>query len=320
MKAGAFAVLTAAGSGTRLGCNGPKALVEVGGVPMLVRAAQGLAAAGVAGIIVTAPTEQLEFFSALFPNARTSGGIPVEVVAGSPASRQASVACGLAALPGFAERIGIACGEDTPVLVHDAARCLTPPEMIARVIAAVEAGHNAVIPAIPVTDTLKEVGPCEQAGARTEADLCEEVGSRTEEGLHTEVAPREEVGLRAQAGPREEAAARQTQASRAESEHASSGATETSVVSVRPVVATPDRSRFASVQTPQGFTWQTLRRAHECAGERANSEKTAATDDAGLVEAMGEPVVVVDGDALALKITTAVDLALAELLVDSSLR
>ena len=74
------------------------------------------------------------------------------------------------------------------------------------------------------------------------------------------------------------------------------------------------------MQTPQGFTWQTLRRAHECAGERANSEKTAATDDAGLVEAMGEPVVVVDGDALALKITTAVDLALAELLVDSSLR
>lgn len=314
MKAGAFAVLTAAGSGTRLGCNGPKALVEVGGVPMLVRAAQGLAAAGVAGIIVTAPTEQLEFFSALFPNARTSGGIPVEVVAGSPASRQASVACGLAALPGFAERIGIACGEDTPVLVHDAARCLTPPEMIARVIAAVEAGHNAVIPAIPVTDTLKEVGPRTQAGPR------EEVGPRTEEGLHTEVAPREEVGLRAQAGPREEAAARQSQASRAESEHASSGAAEASVVSVRPVVATPERSRFASVQTPQGFTWQTLRRAHECAGERANSEKTAATDDAGLVEAMGEPVVVVDGDALALKITTAVDLALAELLVDSSLR
>nr|WP_233050702.1 2-C-methyl-D-erythritol 4-phosphate cytidylyltransferase [Schaalia cardiffensis] len=306
--------MTAAGSGTRLGCNGPKALVEVGGVPMLVRAAQGLAAAGVAGIIVTAPTEQLEFFSALFPNARTSGGIPVEVVAGSPASRQASVACGLAALPGFAERIGIACGEDTPVLVHDAARCLTPPEMIARVIAAVEAGHNAVIPAIPVTDTLKEVGPRTQAGPR------EEVGSRTEEGLHTEVAPREEVGLRAQAGPREEAAARQSQASRAESEHASSGAAEASVVSVRPVVATPERSRFASVQTPQGFTWQTLRRAHECAGERANSEKTAATDDAGLVEAMGEPVVVVDGDALALKITTAVDLALAELLVDSSLR
>ncbi len=314
MKAGAFAVLTAAGSGTRLGCNGPKALVEVGGVPMLVRAAQGLAAAGVAGIIVTAPTEQLEFFSALFPNARTSGGVPVEVVAGSPASRQASVACGLAALPGFAERIGLACGEDTPILVHDAARCLTPPEMIARVVAAVEAGHNAVIPAIPVTDTLKEVGPRTQAGPR------EEVGSRMEEGLHTEVAPREEVGLRAQAGPREEAAARQTQVSGAASLHAPLEVTETSVISVRPVVATPDRSRFASVQTPQGFTWQTLRRAHECAGERANSEKTAATDDAGLVEAMGEPVVVVDGDALALKITTAVDLALAELLVDSSLR
>ncbi|ENO18164.1 2-C-methyl-D-erythritol 4-phosphate cytidylyltransferase [Schaalia cardiffensis F0333] len=320
MKAGAFAVLTAAGSGTRLGCNGPKALVEVGGVPMLVRAAQGLAAAGVAGIIVTAPTEQLEFFSALFPNARTSGGVPVEVVAGSPASRQASVACGLAALPGFAERIGLAFGEDTPVLVHDAARCLTPPEMIARVVAAVEAGHNAVIPAIPVTDTLKEVGPRTQAGPR------EEVGSRTEEGLHKEVGPCEQVGPHTEAdllkevGSRTEGTARQTQVSGAASLHAPLEVTETSVISVRPVVATPDRSRFASVQTPQGFTWQTLRRAHECAGERANSEKTAATDDAGLVEAMGEPVVVVDGDALALKITTAVDLALAELLVDSSLR
>lgn len=308
MKAAAFAVLTAAGSGTRLGCQGPKALVEVGGIPMLVRAAQGLASAGVAGIIVTAPADQLEFFSSLFPDVRTSGGVPVEVVAGSPASRQASVACGLAALPGFAERIGVAVGEDTPVLVHDAARCLTPPEMIARVVAAVEAGHNAVIPAIPVTDTLKEVGPRTQAGSR------EEVGSRTEEGLHTEVAPREEVGSRT------EGTARQTQASGAASQHAPSEVTEASVVSVRPVVATPDRSRFASVQTPQGFTWQTLRRAHECAEERANSEKTAATDDAGLVEAMGEPVVVVDGDALALKITTAVDLALAELLADSSLR
>lgn len=308
MKAAAFAVLTAAGSGTRLGCQGPKALVEVGGIPMLVRAAQGLASAGLAGIIVTAPADQLEFFSSLFPDVRTSGGVPVEVVAGSPASRQASVACGLAALPGFAERIGVAVGEDTPVLVHDAARCLTPPEMIARVVAAVEAGHHAVIPALPVTDTLKEVGPRTQAGSR------EEVGSRTEEGLHTEVAPREEVGSRT------EGAARQTQASGAASQHAPSEVTEASVVSVRPVVATPDRSRFASVQTPQGFTWQTLRRAHECAEERANSEKTAATDDAGLVEAMGEPVVVVDGDALALKITTAVDLALAELLADSSLR
>ncbi len=302
MKTAAFAVLTAAGSGTRLGCNGPKALVEVGGIPMLLRAAQGLSTGGVAGIVVTAPAEHLEFFSSLFPNARTPQGIPVEVVAGSAASRQASVACGLAALSGFADRICVALAEDTPVLVHDAARCLTPPEMIARVVAAVEAGHNAVIPALPVTDTLKEVGP------RTQAGLREEVGPHTESDLLKEV------------GSRTEGTVRQTPASGAALEHTSSEATEASVVSVRPVVATPDRSRFASVQTPQGFTWQTLRRAHECAGERANSEQTAATDDAGLVEAMGEPVVVVDGDALALKITTAVDLALAELLVDSSLR
>lgn len=255
MSTPALAVLTAAGSGTRLGCEGPKALVAVGGVPMLLRAAEGLAAGGVEGIVITAPAEQLGAFASLFPDSRTSTGIPVEVVAGSPASRQASVARGLAALPALAARIGAPLEETTPVLVHDAARCLTPPDAISRVIAALAAGHAAVIPALPVTDTLKEVGAPQPAGPCAPA--------------------------------------------------------------IRPVLATPDRSRFASVQTPQGFTWATLRLAHELAAERARDEGSAATDDAGLVEAMGEAVVVVEGDARALKVTTRVDLALAELLAAS---
>lgn len=70
--------------------------------------------------------------------------------------------------------------------------------------------------------------------------------------------------------------------------------------------ATVDRSRFVAVQTPQAFRAAALRAAHEGDPE--------GTDDASLVEAGGGRVVVVDGDASNIKITTPVDLALAELL------
>jgi len=49
--------------------------------------------------------------------------------------------------------------EVTIVLVHDAARALTPPQLIESVAAAVRSGHAAVIPVLPVVDTIKEVGP-----------------------------------------------------------------------------------------------------------------------------------------------------------------
>jgi len=45
--------------------------------------------------------------------------------------------------------------------VHDAARALTPPQLIESVAAAVRQGHPAVIPVLPVVDTIKEVGPGE---------------------------------------------------------------------------------------------------------------------------------------------------------------
>ena len=47
-------------------------------------------------------------------------------------------------------------------MVHDAARCLTPPAMIERVIDAVAAGARGVIPALPVVDTIKVVDGAEQ--------------------------------------------------------------------------------------------------------------------------------------------------------------
>lgn len=260
----ALAVLTAAGSGTRLGCDGPKALVELAGTTLLERSARGLAQAGVAGIVVTAPADQVDAFATYFPDGRitlTSGqgescSVPVLVVAGSSASRQASVALGLDALETLAETHGMCLDASTPVLVHDAARALTPPDAIRRVIAAVTSGYNAVIPVLPVTDTLKQVG---------DSTASAHLG----------------IGL-------------------------------------RPVVATPDRSTLVSVQTPQGFAWSTLREAHESARTRAANERTAATDDAGLVEDTGGQVMTVPGDLLSMKVTTRLDLALATLLLDQS--
>jgi len=73
------------------------------------------------------------------------------------------------------------------------------------------------------------------------------------------------------------------------------------------VTATVDRSELVAVQTPQAFRTEVLRRAHAAGGD--------ATDDAGLVEAAGGTVVVVDGERDNLKITWLEDLAVAEALV-----
>jgi 2-C-methyl-D-erythritol 4-phosphate cytidylyltransferase len=67
------------------------------------------------------------------------------------------------------------------------------------------------------------------------------------------------------------------------------------------------RDRLVAVQTPQGFRASALRTAHEGSPE--------ATDDATLVEAVGGLVVVVPGAATNLKVTTPVDLVIAEALL-----
>ena len=247
---GAVAVLTAAGSGSRLGAGVPKALVSVGDVSLLQRAAAGLIASGVVShVVVTAPAEEVDRFRAELEGL-SDGSVgasagrrgEIEVVAGSPRSRQASVALGLAAALAAVPQADV-------VIVHDAARALTPPEVTQRVVAAVRAGHEAVVPALPVTDTVKEV----------------------------ETRP---------AGEPE------------------------------PVVGTPRRDRLRAVQTPQGFETSVLVAAHRTGAERAGDETLAASDDAGLVEACGGSVVVVAGDERAMKVTTPMDLALAELLLE----
>jgi len=77
------------------------------------------------------------------------------------------------------------------------------------------------------------------------------------------------------------------------------------------VVATPDRSTLRSVATPQVFQADTLRRAHEA----ARRDSVLVTDDAGLVERLGERVVVHDIGRPNPKITSPADLVVAEALL-----
>jgi 2-C-methyl-D-erythritol 4-phosphate cytidylyltransferase len=144
---GDVAVLVpAAGSGTRLGPGAPKALRELAGVPLLVHAVRGLIAAPSVGfVVVAAPpggrASVDDMVRAEFPER-----VGLCVVEGG-ATRQESVALALAATP----------PAYSIILVHDAARALTPPDQIERVVAAVRSGRPAVVPVLPVADTIKQV-------------------------------------------------------------------------------------------------------------------------------------------------------------------
>ncbi|WP_062990016.1 2-C-methyl-D-erythritol 4-phosphate cytidylyltransferase [Nocardia anaemiae] len=217
------ALVPAAGRGVRLGESTPKAFVTVGGTPMVRLAVDGLIASGaVDRIIVMVPTELVESAVALLPPSES-----VRVVIGG-AERTDSVRCGIAAAPDAAH-----------FLVHDAARALTPPELIARVVAELRAGAEAVVPALPVVDTIKSVD------ARGE------------------------------------------------------------------VTGTPDRAGLRAIQTPQGFAADLLRAAYA-------DERLQATDDAGLVELLGTRVRTIAGDPMAFKITTRLDLVLANAVLEGA--
>jgi len=139
------ALVPAAGRGERLGAGVPKALRLIGGTPMLVHAVHALASSrAVDLVIVAAPESDVDEVRALL--AEQPGPAEVIVVTGG-ATRQDSVARALLTLPGDVD----------VVLVHDAARPLVPSELVSAVVAEIRRGHDAVIPALHVTDTIKQV-------------------------------------------------------------------------------------------------------------------------------------------------------------------
>ncbi|MDN3296201.1 2-C-methyl-D-erythritol 4-phosphate cytidylyltransferase [Streptomyces ficellus] len=222
------AVIPAAGRGVRLGPGAPKALRALNGTPMLIHAVRAMAASrAVSLVVVVAPPEG----AAEVKNLLDAHALPERtdylVVPGGE-TRQESVRLGLDALP----------DDIATVLVHDAARPLVPVDTVDAVIEAVRDGAVAVVPAVPLADTVKQVEPREKGEPE-------------------------------------------------------------------PVLATPDRAALRAVQTPQGFARDTLLRAHRTVTGNV-------TDDASMVEQLGEPVVVVPGHEEAFKVTRPLDLVLAE--------
>ncbi|MFI7383497.1 2-C-methyl-D-erythritol 4-phosphate cytidylyltransferase [Streptomyces sp. NPDC049813] len=143
------AVIPAAGRGVRLGPGAPKALRALSGTPMLIHAVRAMAASrSVSLVVVVAPPDGAAEVKSLLADHSLPERTDFVVVPGG-ASRQESVKLGLDALPP---------GIDI-VLVHDAARPLVPVDTVDAVIEAVRDGAPAVVPALPLTDTVKEVVP-----------------------------------------------------------------------------------------------------------------------------------------------------------------
>jgi 2-C-methyl-D-erythritol 4-phosphate cytidylyltransferase len=213
-------VVPAAGSGERLAAGVPKAFYQLEGKTLVERAVDGLLESGVVDTVVVAVPPGLADEAKLILGDRAT------VVAGG-VNRAESVSLALAALSGNPDF----------VLVHDAARALTPSALIVRVVDALRGGHDAVVPALPLSDTIKTV---------------------------------DANGV---------------------------------------VLGTPERAGLRAVHTPQGFAADLLLRAYQRAGT------ADFTDDASLVEQLGGQVQVVEGDPLAFKITTQLDLLLAQAIV-----
>ncbi|TXR56197.1 2-C-methyl-D-erythritol 4-phosphate cytidylyltransferase [Quadrisphaera setariae] len=194
-------VLVAAGSGTRLAAGSPKAFVVLDGRPLLVHAVERVLRAGVCDqLVLVVPDGRQQESTALVSGLPGAGGVVLRAVAGG-VDRRSSVAAGLAAL-----------GDDVDVvLVHDAARCLTPPEQVLEVERAVRAGAPAVVPGVAVTDTVRAVaaraggaaGPVDRASLRLvqtpqgfRRDVLEQAhGAAAEHGLPQALAATDDASL-----------------------------------------------------------------------------------------------------------------------------
>lgn len=225
-----IALVAAAGQGTRLGATLPKAFVALRGRTLLERSVTALQTSQIVDEIIVVVSPEMELLAR-----RVLAGHEVRFVYGG-AERADSIWAGLCSI----------ADEDAVVLIHDAARALTPPGMIARVARAVLDGEVGVVPVVPVADTIKTVDDTTVTG-------------------------------------------------------------------------TPDRASLRAVQTPQGFDLRLLRRANEAYfGITAGEAGFVATDDASLVEWYGARVTTVQGDPMAFKITTPIDLRLAISITDEA--
>ncbi|MEC8321611.1 MAG: 2-C-methyl-D-erythritol 4-phosphate cytidylyltransferase [Planctomycetota bacterium] len=258
-------IIPAAGVGHRFGA-GDKLAADFGGRPVLLRSVEPFTKREeVDAVVVAGPPDDLDSFRDRY--GAQLGFLGGTIVEGGRQERWETVQRALDAVPE-------GC---THVAIHDGARPLVDEETIGRVF---EAGrsHEAVVPGIPVRDTLKRCGDemFEAAERDATVDAILGLGEGEPSSLLAEL---DEVAP----APGHQVAGRR-------------------------VESTVDRSGIWQVQTPQLFEIQLLRRAY------AQGDPGGATDDAMLVEQLGEPVVMVEGDPRNLKITSPVDLEIARAL------
>lgn len=251
-------ILPAAGAGRRFnggddGGDGPtKIELELVGKPAFLRAVElFVARPEVCEVLVAVHPDRLEAFRFRWGDRLQIHG--VRVVAGGTVERWQTVARALAEVS----------AECTHVAVHDAARPMTSSALIDRVFAAAQQ-HAAVVPALPVADTLKRLEPASTEQAAEPDPLDAILGSA---GKPT--------------------------------------------VQVQRVIETVPRANLAAVQTPQVFEIAVLRRAYAMI-EQGKLDPANITDDASLIEALGEAVYAVAGEAANLKLTRAEDVELFE--------
>ena len=136
-------IVVAAGSGERLGSTRPKAFVDLAGSTLLERSLKPVSQlASVSQVVVVAPSGWVEPARQLAADV-LGDEIALDVVEGG-ATRTQSVRRGLESVADSA----------SIVLIHDAARCMTPKAVFERVISAVEGGARGVIPTLDVVDTM----------------------------------------------------------------------------------------------------------------------------------------------------------------------
>ena len=217
------AVIVAAGTASRMG-GIDKVMAQLKGEPMILRTVRTFQNCdAIAEIVIVTRSDLIQPIADLCTD---FDKVKAVVVGGK--SRQESVNLGLNAL---SNKMKLAA-------VHDGARPLITWQVIDRVVRAANT-YGAAIPAVPVKDTIKEVG-----------------------GFV--------------------------------------------------VKKTPDRDSLRAIQTPQVFDFDMLRGALK----KAELEEANVTDDSSAVERLGLTVKIVEGDERNIKVTTPMDLKIAELLLE----
>lgn len=154
------AIIVAAGRGERAGAGAPKQYRMLDGAPVLLHSLRNfLSLAEIRLIAVVVRAEDRSLFDAAIAGLSPDQAGRIMSVDGGD-TRQASVRHGLEALASMATPPGY-------VLVHDAARPWTSPELISRAIAAATE-HGAAVPGIMVSDTIKTVDAAERVTATLE--------------------------------------------------------------------------------------------------------------------------------------------------------